>query len=138
VAKRGAIVVVADLDHNCMNHYPLESKLELQLKELFDKIIDSKLWDPYAGRKLYSLFQQKDFSEIKIDVIAHHLFYGTMRSEDLFNWKAKLVQIKKLVAKGDITLSFDFEEMRQSFLKYLQSPNRFSYSPQILVKGIKK
>ena len=54
--KAGSKLVVGDLDHNCLSHFPIEPQVEANLMELVKKLEELKLWDSQAGRKLYSYF----------------------------------------------------------------------------------
>jgi ubiquinone/menaquinone biosynthesis C-methylase UbiE len=137
IAKPGAKIVVADLDYNCMSHYPLEPRLEIQLREIASELERTKFWDPYAGRKIYSYYAENGLSDVQVRLIPHHLIYGESNPRDIANWKQKLEIIDQLTKAGTIRLSFDLEKFKTEFFKFFENPNRFSYSPLILVEGRK-
>lgn len=137
VTKPGGKLVIGDLDHNVLNHYPLNLDLELQLQELVKVLEEKKLWDPYAGRKLYSFFHKNSFKDIRVHLIAHHLVYGEASTRDLENLKAKLDQMCELQKKGTLDLSFDMSVFSEKFLEFFKNPARFSYTPLVLVEGVK-
>lgn len=136
ICRVGGKIVVGDLDNNCLSHYPLSSELESQLFEISKNVFENKMLDPWIGRKLYAFFYQKKLSKIRVHINAHHLFYGKLPEKDLQNWTAKLDQLAKLQEQG-LRLSFDIKDFKSKFLKFLSSEDRFSYTPIILVEGIK-
>ena len=54
VLKAGGYLCLLDLDHNCLNQYPLPVKIQDLLTRLIDVLQREHNFDPYAGRKLYS------------------------------------------------------------------------------------
>jgi len=73
-----------------------------------------------------------------MDLMAHHLYYGQLRYEDHFNWLTKAeVLIKKA---GDIFDDYPggAEGFMHDFINYLNNPRRFTYTPLILCKGMKR
>lgn len=137
IAKPGAKIVVGDLDHNCLSHFPLPSDLQTQLNEIASVLEKSKFWDPFAGRKIYSYFSENGVKDIKVHMIPHHLIYGESNPRDLANWNQKLEIVESLVAARKMSLSFNIQEFRKRFYDFFGSKDRFSYSPLFLVEGVK-
>ena len=135
VVRPGGKIVVGDLDYNGISHYPLSSSLEKQVQELTEVIQGSGNFDVYAGRRIYSYFHQAGLSNIDIHLSAHHLFWGELSKADEVNWTAKLDQLIQLQDAGSVDVSFDLRLFKTAFLDFLQSPERFSYTPLILVEG---
>src|SRR6185369_7418502 len=69
--KPGGILCLADLDHNCLNHYGLTKRLEHALKGVMEKLEQDHDFDPYAGRKLYSYLYDLGFRDIAVEM-GHH------------------------------------------------------------------
>jgi hypothetical protein len=94
-------------------------------------------FDAYAGRKLYSYLYDEGYESIQVDLRAHHLIYGKINDQDVFNWlkKAEMasVRIEELFKK----YPGGFEAFYRGFKKYLLDPRRFTYTPMILCKGKK-
>lgn len=130
-------LVLGDLDHNCLSHYPLAPHIQEQLNELSQRLEELKLWDPYAGRKLFSYFYEASFDNIRVHMIPHHLIYGVADQRDLDNWTRKLEQMEELSKKGVLKLSFDLSSFKNEFFAFFENPQRFSYSPLFLVEGEK-
>lgn len=137
VLRPGGKLVIGDLDYNMMSHYPLEPELETQLNKMMSSLVKAKLWDPFSGRKIYHHFYRAKMEQIQVNVVSHHLIYGESSQRDVDNWAAKLSQMSSLVSQGLLKLDFDFPKFQKRFLDFFRSPERFSYSPLILVDGIK-
>jgi len=137
ILKPGGQLVIGDLDHNCLNHYPLASDLQAQLDELVREVERATVFDFFAGRKLYSYFFGADYLDLSVQMYAHHLFYGALSPADDYNWTAKLDRLSALQRENLLNLSFDAAEFRDRFMKFLRSPGRFSYTPLLLVAGTK-
>lgn len=136
--KPGGILFLADLDANCMNHYPLPDHLEKILPVIFDTLMTTGNWDPYMGRKLYSFLYGMDFAEIDVSLEAHHLFWGPISEKDEYNWTRKLE-----VAAQRSGVPFDlypggYQKIKSDILTFLREPGTFSYTPLIMCRGIKQ
>lgn len=138
VLKPGGKLVIADLDYNCLTHFPIKNSIERKLHEISKYFINHKIFDPYVGRKIYSHFYSNKFENIKIHFEAHHLFYGPLSDPDDYNWNAKFEQIAQLQKADQIRLSFDASKFKKEFMRMLRSPSRFTYTPLIIVEGVKK
>ena len=135
--RPGGSLCLLDLDHNCLSHFPLPADMERILFELM-KLLETRFnFDAYAGRKLYSYLYDLGYHNLALDVVPHHLFYGKVKSQDLFNWvkKVEVVSLKAKELFGDYPggRAGFFEDFKSFFL----SPRRFTYTPLILCKGMK-
>jgi len=137
ILKPGGKLVLGDLDHNSLNHYPIEDSLQARIDELSKTLEQHKLLDFYAGRKLYSYFYNAHYNDIKVHIIPHHLFYGDLKPADYENWQIKLDRLARLQQAGELPLSFDLAAFKDEFLTFLLTPGRFSYTPLIIVEGRK-
>ena len=137
IMKPGGKLVVGDLDYNSLSHYPLNDTLQNNLNEIMRAVEKQGLMDLYAGRKLYSYFFNEQLKDINVHFHAHHLFYGTLDENDEYNWTKKLEQLIQYQSTGEIELSFDIKKFKTQFIEFLKSPGRFSYTPLILVEGVK-
>lgn len=135
IVKPGGKLIVGDLDYNCMTHYPLDTQTEKELLSLVKTLQENHLFNPYAGRTLYSFFHRAHLDDLKVHFYAHHLFYGNLPETDEFNWLAKLDRMIEHQMDGTIRFDFDLKGFKQKFFEFLKSPGRFSYTPLILVEG---
>jgi ubiquinone/menaquinone biosynthesis C-methylase UbiE len=138
ILKPGGRLVVGDLDYNCMTHYPIDPQLEQNLHEILKVLEKQKFIDPFVGRKLYTWFYEAGLKSIRVNLAAHHLFYGSLPKSDDFNWKAKFDQVSKQHIEGKLELSFCPKKFSLKIMEFLRKPERFSYTPLILVEGTKE
>jgi SAM-dependent methyltransferase len=137
VLKSGGTICLIDLDYNCLTHYGLSDKLEKALHRVMLLLERRADFDPYAGRKFYSYLYDLGFTDIRLNLSAHHLIYGPIQRNDLFNWTQKV----EIAAKnsGHDFKEFDngFEGFKSDFQSFFCNPRRFSYTPLICCRGIK-
>lgn len=137
ICKPGGKLVVGDLDHNIMNHYPLTQRLYMGLMEISTALQNIGLWDPYSGRKIYSYFHSRKLIQTKVHMIPHHLIYGEASEADLMNMDMKLKRIEDMQSQKQIELPFEMADYRKEFMTFFRDPGRFTYTPLILVEGVK-
>ena len=135
--KPGGTLCLLDLDHNCLSHYELPSELESILFRLMYQLEEEYNFDPYAGRKLYAYLYDMGYRDIEVNLIPHHLIYGQIRDEELFNWIKKV----EVVSTRAQPLFRNFPGGHQAFFAdfkaFFLDGRRFTYTPLILCKGIK-
>ncbi|MFO7985726.1 MAG: class I SAM-dependent methyltransferase [Desulfatiglandaceae bacterium] len=136
--KPGGYLCLIDLDHNALNHYPLPGRMEHILFKILALLEEKYDFDPYAGRKLYSYLFDQGLEQIQADIRAHHLIYGKVNDVDMFNWIKKLEMVTDKAPEvfedypgGHLTFFDDFN-------RFFKDPRRFTYTPMILCKGMKK
>ena len=75
------------------------------------------------------------FQDIRMDLQPHHLIFGEVRDQDIFNWvkKAEVVTVK---ARGMFeSYPGGHDAFFEDFKKFFLNPRRFTYTPLILCKG---
>jgi ubiquinone/menaquinone biosynthesis C-methylase UbiE len=135
--KPGGILFLADLDHNCLNHFGLSARLEETLQHIIQHLEMDHDFDPYAGRKLYSYLFDLGFQDIAVEMDHHHLIYGKLNEVDRYNWIRKLE-----VAARNSGYPFDaypggYSQFLEEFTAFFNDPRRFTYTPIICCKGRK-
>jgi len=136
--KPGGYLCLLDLDHNCLNHYELPAKMEDILFQLMDMVEQEYNFDPYSGRKLYAYLYDLGFEDIQLDLMAHHLIYGKISNEDLFNWSKK-AEVASMKTRRELFENYPGgqDAFFADFTKFFLDPRRFTYTPLILCKGMK-
>jgi len=124
-----------DLDYNCLNHYQMTPQIEDILQKVMARMDAQFNFDTYAGRKLYSYLYDLDYRDIALQMKAHHLIYGTIREEDVFNWVKKMEVAGSIVGDLFDTYPGGHTQLVADFKKLLLDPRRFTYTPLILCKG---
>ena len=134
--KPGGILCLIDLDHNCLNHYGIEPRLEAALTDAIRQIEEKTNFDPYMGRKLYSYLYRLGYEGIRAEAGAHHLIYGELGEVDRYNWVQK---IKTITKNPDIAISgyASVEDFLSEFVRFFSDPGRFTYTPVIACSGRK-
>ena len=135
--KPGGLLCLLDLDYNSLTHYELPHQMENTIHKIMTRLEEELNFDPYSGRKLYSYLYDIGYEKIRVKMTAHHLIYGNIKDEDIFNWVKKLeVGTSKIPAvftdyPGGKKVFFN------EFKNFLLDPRRFTYTPLILCKGQK-
>lgn len=134
--KPGGILCLADLDHNSLNHHGMSPRLERAMHGIMNAL-ETQDFDPQVGRKLYAYVYDLGLQEIRVDLHAHHLIYGGLNDVDEYNWKRKV----EIAAQRS---GYDFPdypggatEFKEEFYRFFADPRRFTYTPLILVRGVR-
>lgn len=136
--KPGGICCLADLDHNCLNHFGASERLNNVIQKIGEAQMCNNNFDPYVGRKLFTCLHDLGFTDFNVDVQAHHIVFGDLSLFDRHNWWYKIE-----VAGRRSGLVFDefyedgFAGFEKEFKEYLADPRRFIYTPLIIVRGVK-
>lgn len=133
----GGILCLIDLDYNCLSHDGMSTRLETAFYSVIHQLETKANFDPYAGRKLYSHLYRLGYTDIKVNVGAHHLIYGELEEADRYNWGKK---IEVLSRKLDFKLPgySSPDEFYKDFMDFFQNPGRFTYTPVLSAWGRKK
>lgn len=134
ITKPGGRVVVADLDGNCVFHYPLPTELAAAIDQVAGAALHGFGFDPFVGRKLYTWFVQAGMVDIKVHVEPYHVFPGPLPDKDRDNWWQKLDQLAKIAPRafGSHEVWLAFRSRMESFL---MAEETFTYSTLIMVSG---
>ena len=137
ILRPGGLLCLADLDHNCLNHYGLSARLEGALKGIMDTLERDHDFDPYAGRMLYSYLYDQNFEEITVEMDHHHLIYGVLNDIDRYNWIKKIEVAAKNSGYRFEAYPGGYREFMEEFASFFADQRRFSYTPIIYCKGHK-
>ncbi|MFH2067594.1 MAG: class I SAM-dependent methyltransferase [Pseudomonadota bacterium] len=138
ILKPGGIICLIDLDYNCLNHFGLSDRLKqsmLGIMSLLEKHAD---FDPYAGIKLYSFLYDLNYMDIEVSLAPHHLIYGELNQVDAFNWIKKIEIAGKNSGYKFEEYKGGYEEFFEEFKNFFSDPRRFTYTPIISCRGIKR
>jgi ubiquinone/menaquinone biosynthesis C-methylase UbiE len=133
VTKQGGTVAVADIDGNCSWHYPITIGYEKELTEAISFLGESG-FDPFIGRKLYSLFKQIGLKNVEVDIRPYHKIVGKIDAKSEILWKFKLNTIAKNLVKMGWSEKKS-QKIIEDYLDILRDENTFTYSTLITVKG---
>jgi SAM-dependent methyltransferase len=137
IVKPGGILCLIDLDHNCLSHFGMPEQLEATLFGLMKRLELEQDFDPYAGRKGYAYLYRLGYTDIDVQLGAHHLIYGALNEVDSYNWTRKIeVAAKRLDFRFDAYPS-GYKGFLEDFQRFFSDPARFTYTPFIAVRGVK-
>jgi len=135
--KKGGILCLADLDHNCLNHYGLSERLEKTIQKIMECQMKNNNFDPFAGRKLYHFLFEAGMVDIELDMRPHHLIYGELSDLDRWHWWQKIELAGKRSGWTFDDYAGGYDEFVEEFKTFFTSPKRFTYTPIIISRGVK-
>lgn len=135
--KPGGALCLIDLDYNCLSHYEIPEKMGSIILKIATRLESEFNFDPFIGRKLYSYLYDLKYDAIEVEIMAHHLFYGKISEDDIYNWQKKIEMATR--TGKDLIDSYPGgpEGFSEDFKRFFADPRRFTYTPMILCKGIK-
>lgn len=137
ILNHGGILCLIDLDHNCLNHYGLPSRLVRTLTGIIEQLELTRDFDPYVGRKLYTFVYDLGLGDINVKVSTHNLYYSQMPENQIFNSIKKLEVAGKNSGYGFDEYGGDYQAFFQEFNTAFFHSRRFSYTPLVSCRGLK-
>lgn len=136
VCSEGGKVVLQDLDGQLLWHFPEDRELQ-ETTERVVNYLETTGFDPFVGRKLYSLCVNAGLSDIAVQVDSYHLYAGRIDEKNYSNWQAKLeiAQPQLIEALGGQGAAKHYSER---FLNYLLNPETLTYSCLFTVTARKR
>ncbi len=135
VCKRGGTVLLQDLDGQLLWHYPEDPVVQATVEKVV-RALGATGFDPFVGRKLFSLAYKAGLKNIDVQVECYHLIAGQVEPAILEQWRLKLdiagPQLAQLL--GSET---EAREQSRRFLDYLRRPDTLTYSTVFTVTGEK-
>ena len=136
VCKRGGTVLVQDLDGQLLWHYPEDPEVQSTAEKVV-KALSPTGFDPFVGRKLFSLARKAGLKNIDVQVECYHLIAGEIEPAILKQWELKLEiagpQLARLLGSES-----EAREQTRRFLEYLRRPDTLTYSTVFTVTGEKR
>ncbi|NLC71402.1 MAG: methyltransferase domain-containing protein [Desulfuromonadaceae bacterium] len=136
--KPGGVLCLIDLDHNCLNHYGLSARLERNIQGIMDCLSATADFDPYMGRRLFSFLFDLGLADIDVKMTPHHLIFGELGEVDRYNWWRKLEVAARRSGWRFADYKRGFEEFASEFMDFFSDPRRFTYTPMVACRGIRR
>jgi ubiquinone/menaquinone biosynthesis C-methylase UbiE len=135
VCKPGGMVLLQDLDGQLLWHYPEDPVLQRALEKTITAL-GATGFDPFVGRKLFSLAHKAGLQNLNVQVECYHLIAGEIAPNVLEQWQLKLEIAKPQMARifGSET---EAKKISRRFLEYLSRPDTLTYSTVFTVTGQK-
>jgi len=135
VCRPGGRVMIQDLDGQLLWNYPDEPEMQHAVERVVAGLAKTG-FDPFVGRKLFSLAHKAGLRNIDVQVECYHLIAGEIDPKILKQWELKLE-----IAVPQIARIFGTEraakEQTRKFLEYLRRPDTLTYSNVFTVTGEK-
>ena len=133
VCKPGGTVLLQDLDGQLLWHYPEDPMVQGTVEKVV-RALSSTGFDPFVGRKLFSLAHGAGLKNIDVQVECYHLIAGQVEPAILEQWELKLEIAAPQLAR---LLGSEREAREQSrrFLEYLCRQDTLTYSTVFTVSG---
>jgi ubiquinone/menaquinone biosynthesis C-methylase UbiE len=131
VTKPGGVVVSCDYSGFATEHFPIDSDLERQLRQLIAASVDSDI-----GRKVAPFMIALGFRDVQVQIEADTLFtvIGTIDADRRRNWETQLQAMRPhLVALLGSELSTD--RFVKRFLDHYDDPTTCSYTSLYFTRG---
>ena len=135
VCKPGGTILLQDLDGQLLWHYP-EDPIVQRTAERVVAALASTGFDPFVGRKLFSLTRNAGLTKIDVQVEPYHLIAGEADPQTLLQWELKL-EIAKPQLVRVLGGSEEAADQIGRFLAYLKRPDTLTYSTVFTVTGEK-
>jgi SAM-dependent methyltransferase len=135
VCNPGGKILLQDLDGQLVWHFPQDADLQ-EKTELVVGHLSKTGFDPFVGRKLFSLCLDAGLADVSVQVDPYHLYAGTIDDNQFSQWRTKLE-----IAHPQISSALGGDEAArkysEQFLSYLKNPNTLTYSCLFTVTGSK-
>ncbi len=135
VCRPGGTVLLQDLDGQLLWNYPEDPVVQRAVEKVVAGLASTG-FDPFVGRKLFSLAHKAGLKDIEVQVECYHLIAGEIDLGILRQWELKLEIAVPWIARivGDERAA---SELAQRFLEYLRRPDTLTYSNVFTVTGVK-
>jgi len=136
VCRPGGSVLLQDLDGQLLWNYPEEDGVQRTVEKVVAGLAVTG-FDPFVGRKLFSLAHKAGLRNIDVQVECYHLIVGEIDPGILKQWELKLEIAAPQIARilgGEC----EAKEQTQRFLEYLRRPDTLTYSNVFTVTGEKR
>jgi SAM-dependent methyltransferase len=135
VCTRGGKVLLQDLDGQLVWHFPEDAELQSATERVLSHLAGTG-FDPFVGRKLFSLCLGAALADVRVQVDPYHLYAGRINEKEFSQWQSKLE-----IAQPQLRAALGSEEAAQKysgrFLEYLRSPETLTYSCLFTVTATK-
>lgn len=135
VCRPGGSVLLQDLDGQLLWNYPEDPVVQCAVEKVVAGLASTG-FDPFVGRKLFSLAHNAGLKNIEVQVECYHLIAGEIDPGILRQWELKLEIAVPSIARivGDERAASD---LARKFLAYLRRPDTLTYSNVFTVTGVK-
>jgi len=125
VCGPGGKLLLQDLDGQLLWHFPEDTELR-ETTERVVRYLESTGFDPFVGRKLFSLCRKAALGDVTVQLDPYHLYAGAIEDKQFSQWKTKLE-----IARPQLVAVLGSEESARiyadRFLAFLRDPETLTY-----------
>lgn len=136
VCRPGGSVILQDLDGQLLWHFPCDERMFGGIGRVLRRLSDTG-FDPFVGRKLYSLAWNAGLRDINVRIEPYHLIAGAVDAHNYELWKLKLDIAFPFIVKA-LGSRDEAEQLTAAFLRHLQREDTLTYSVVFTVSGRKE
>ncbi|MBI3245042.1 MAG: methyltransferase domain-containing protein [Deltaproteobacteria bacterium] len=136
VCRPGGSVILQDLDGQLLWHFPCDERMNGGLGRVLRRLSDTG-FDPFVGRKLYSLAWRAGLRDLDVRIEPYHLIAGAIDERNYELWKLKLDIAFPFIVKA-LGSRDEAEQLAAAFLQHLQREDTLTYSVVFTVSGRKE
>jgi SAM-dependent methyltransferase len=133
LVRPGGRVVVADLDNVCLHRVPYDEEREKALGLFLDRVGEIG-FDAFIGRKLYGMFLEAGFGDIRVDILPYYLIAGKADPTTVRVWEMK-VEILNRYFEGIFGSKRRADDVIARFLDDFQREDVLLYNLIFIVQG---
>lgn len=133
VCKPGGTVILQDLDGQLVWHYPEDALMQQTVARILNSL-NATGFDPFVGRKLFSLARSAGLDSVQVRAECYHLIAGAIDPELFHQWELKL-DIARPRMQEALGSRYEADEEARRFLGYLRRPDTLTYSNVFTVAG---
>jgi SAM-dependent methyltransferase len=135
VCGPGGKLLLQDLDGQLVWHYPEDVELQNATERILSHLTSTG-FDPFVGRKLFSLCLGAALTNLSVQVDPYHLYAGCINEKEFSQWQSKLdIALPQMVAA--LGSKEAAQEYSGRFLEYLRRPETLTYSCLFTVTATK-
>jgi ubiquinone/menaquinone biosynthesis C-methylase UbiE len=135
VCTPGGKVLLQDLDGQLVWHFPEDAELQANTERILSCLAETG-FDPFVGRKLFSLCSRAGLTNIGVQIDPYHLYAGAIDEKHFSQWQCKL-EIAMPQMQAALGSEKAAREYSKRFLEYLQNPETLTYSCLFTVTATK-
>jgi SAM-dependent methyltransferase len=135
ICKPGGTVLLQDLDGQLLWHYPEDPSVQRTVEKVVAALATTG-FDPFVGRKLFSMARNAGLSNIDVQAECYHLIVGEADPHILKQWELKL-EIAGPQMSRVLGSESEARKQSQAFLDFLRRPDTLTYSTVFTVTGEK-
>jgi ubiquinone/menaquinone biosynthesis C-methylase UbiE len=135
VCRPGGRLLLQDLDGQLVWHYPEDAELQAATERVLGRLAETG-FDPFVGRKLFSLCLGTGLNDLSVQMDSYHLYAGRIDDKEFAQWQCKLeIALPQVIAA--LQDEEAAREFSRRFLEYLRRPDTLTYSCLFTVTATK-